>query len=180
MTRLRDRIAGFLRLVVLYFSPIGARTWNDIQTIIRGQFPDVPQIPPRQLAEWLAGAGPTNDLTIIDARGAEEYALSHLPHAIHAPSVTAVQQQVPRRNARIVTYCAVGYRSSALAEKLRRAGYTNVHNLEGAIFAWANEGRPLNRGEIELHPPRVHAFDSKWGQLLKPELRATSAGNPTE
>lgn len=177
MTRLRDRIASFLRLVVLYFSPVSTRTWSDIQSIIRGQFPEVPQIPPRQLAEWLAGAGPTNDLTIIDARDAEEYALSHLPHAIHAPSVSAVQHLVPNHNAPIVTYCAVGYRSSALAEKLRRAGYTNVHNLEGAIFAWANEGRPLHRGEVELHPPQVHAFDSKWGQLLKPELRARPAGN---
>jgi hypothetical protein len=33
----------------------------------------------------------------------------------------------------VVAYCAVGWRSSALAEKLKAQGYTNVGNLEGLI-----------------------------------------------
>jgi hypothetical protein len=70
----------------------------------------------------------------------------------------------------IVAYCAVGWRSSALAERLKAQGYTNVSNLEGSIFAWANEGRPVYQGEQPA--ARVHPVSEKWGRLLKEELRA--------
>ena len=53
------------------------------------------------------------------------------------------------KDAPIVTYCSVGYRSGKMAERLQAAGYTNVRNLEGSIFKWANEHRPLVRGESE-------------------------------
>ena len=46
-----------------------------------------------------------------------------------------------------MTYCAVGYRSAEMATQLRAAGFTNVRNLEGSIFQWANEHRPLVHGE---------------------------------
>lgn len=43
-------------------------------------------------------------------------------------------------------------------------------NLEGSIFAWANEGRPLvdDKGLAT----KVHPYDAKWGELLKPALRS--------
>jgi 3-mercaptopyruvate sulfurtransferase SseA len=66
----------------------------------------------------------------------------------------------------------VGYRSSELATRLQRAGQTNVTNLEGSIFQWANEGRAL---EASGKPAtRVHPYNEKFGRLLKPELRASS------
>jgi len=88
-------------------------------------------------------------------------------------SVAAVKTAVASNAQPIVVYCSVGYRSSALAEKLARAGMTNVFNLEGSIFAWANEGRPVYRGDTLLNPAQVHPFNTKWGQLLRPELRAS-------
>lgn len=39
----------------------------------------------------------------------------------------------------IVVYCSVSYRSSILARRLQDMGFTNVYNLEGSIFKWANE-----------------------------------------
>ena len=70
----------------------------------------------------------------------------------------------------VVVYCSVGYRSSQLARRLQRAGFTNVMNLEGSIFAWANEGRPLvaNGHSATL----VHPYNRKFGRMLKPSLRA--------
>ena len=58
-------------------------------------------------------------------------------------------------NRRIVVYCSVGYRSSELAEFLMKTGFTEVYNLEGSIFRWANEGRPVYRAEERVrvvHP----------------------------
>lgn len=65
----------------------------------------------------------------------------------------------------IVVYCSVGYRSSILARKLQDKGFTNVYNLEGSIFKWANEGRPLVQGKVTVH--KVHPYNAHWGHLLE-------------
>ena len=62
------------------------------------------------------------------------------------------------------------YRSSRLAERLRQAGCTNVFNLDGSIFQWANEGRPLERDGRPVN--EVHPYNKTFGQLLRPEHRA--------
>jgi 3-mercaptopyruvate sulfurtransferase SseA len=69
-----------------------------------------------------------------------------------------------------VTYCSVGYRSGAFAKKLQTTGYTNVKNMSGSIFRWANEGRPVERDDHRVE--KVHPYNSVWGKLLKPQLRA--------
>jgi hypothetical protein len=69
-----------------------------------------------------------------------------------------------------VTYCSVGYRSGAFAQKLQDAGYTHVQNMGGSIFEWANEGYSI---EHDGHrADKVHPYNSVWGKLLKPGLRA--------
>jgi Rhodanese-related sulfurtransferase len=68
----------------------------------------------------------------------------------------------------IVTYCAVGYRSGEIADRLRAAGFKNVRNLEGSIFQWANEHRPLVRDKE--HVTQVHPYNSFWGRLLSDEV----------
>ena len=44
-------------------------------------------------------------------------------------------------------------------------GCTKVYNLEGSIFKWANEGRPLVQGQTTAH--KVHPHDTRWGNLLE-------------
>ena len=68
----------------------------------------------------------------------------------------------------MIVYCSVGYRSSALAEKLQRAGFTNVANLEGSLFQWANENRPLHRGTNTVR--EVHGYSRKWSGLLQADV----------
>jgi 3-mercaptopyruvate sulfurtransferase SseA len=67
-------------------------------------------------------------------------------------------------------YCSVGYRSARIVERLRAAGHSDVRNLRGSIFQWANEGRPVVRGDSTVH--KVHPFDATWGRLLNADLRA--------
>lgn len=174
--RLKDRIAAFVGLAMLYFSPVSAQTWERIQPTIRSRFPDVRQIPTRTLAEWMtnSAAGPTPGLTLVDVREPAEFSVSHLRGARNCRSVAEIEKLVKDKASRVVVYCSVGYRSSSMAAKLQRSGFTNVFNLEGSIFAWANEGRPVFRGGAELRPARVHPYDRKWGQLLKEELRFES------
>lgn len=73
-------------------------------------------------------------------------------------------------------YCSVGYRSAGVTQRLREAGFTNVSNLQGSIFRWANEGRPVYRDRRRVQA--VHPFDARWGQLLTDSLHAYEARRP--
>lgn len=141
---------------------------HDIKQTVRTKFPGVKQLATNDLAAWLQDATREQPL-LLDARTPEEFAVSQLRGARHGEQIAAALKDYPKDKP-IVTYCAVGYRSSALAEKLQQQGFTNVVNLEGSIFQWANEGRPIYKGEQVVQ--QVHPFDAKWGQMLKPEVRA--------
>lgn len=108
---------------------------------------------------------------LLDARQPEEYAVSHLPGAVRIdPTSTSFSDlDSLSRDRSIVVYCSVGYRSALVTKRLREKGY-NASNLRGSIFRWANEGRPVVRGDSTVR--EVHPYDSTWGDLLRPDLRA--------
>ena len=142
--------------------------WSAVRALIAEQFPDVPSVTTAELAASLA-ADPAG-VVILDARAAREFAVSHLPGAHHvgADADTAGRLAAAVPGARVVVYCSVGYRSAALVERLRERGHTNAVNLEGSIFRWAREGRPVYRGEARVQ--QVHPYDDNWGALLPRSL----------
>ncbi|HEV3410332.1 MAG TPA: rhodanese-like domain-containing protein [Chthoniobacterales bacterium] len=143
--------------------------WALVNAKIRNDFPEVPRITTTQLADWLQNTARPAPL-LLDVRRRTEYAVSHLADAQHVePDAPASIVHEPKERP-IVTYCSVGYRSSSFAQKLRAAGYANVRNLEGSIFRWANEGRPVFRGDERVE--QVHPYDRTWGFLLKKKYRA--------
>jgi rhodanese-related sulfurtransferase len=143
--------------------------WSLVNAKIRHEFPDVKRISTTELAAWLSDHGRPAPL-LLDVRTQAEYDVSHLPNAEQVePDAPASAVDAPKDRA-IVTYCSVGYRSAAFAQKLRVAGFSNVVNLEGSIFAWANEGRPIFRGETQVE--KVHPYNRTWGLLLRKEHRA--------
>lgn len=146
-------------------------SWSLTLKAIRARFPTVSQISPDTLQSWLDKSPQRENLLLFDAREPEEYAVSHLQGTQPAPSkdeVLKALQGVPVDQP-IVLYCSVGYRSSELAQFLMKKGYTEIYNLEGSIFAWANEGRPVYRGKERVQV--VHPYDKIWGRLLKKSLR---------
>lgn len=144
--------------------------WSAAEKMIDARFTDVRHISTDSLQALLADS--TRQVLLLDTRETDEYRVSHLAGAVHVdPKETAFDfLATADRDIPIVTYCSIGYRSSAVAERLTAAGFTNVTNLRGSIFRWANEGRPVVR---DGEPVRdVHPFDRVWSQLLQPELRA--------
>lgn len=130
---------------------------------IRARFPDVRQLSTAQLAEWLNDSRRAPPV-LLDARTEDEFNVSHLPNGVREMPPGALAAGRP-----VVAYCSIGWRSSAAARELSRAGFTNVFNLEGSIFAWAGEGRPL---ESQGKPARkVHPYDRQWEALLPAALR---------
>ncbi|WP_044151275.1 rhodanese-like domain-containing protein [Leptolyngbya iicbica] len=143
-------------------TPLRHFAWTVVKRLIRQKFPTVERISTAELASWLASDLPPP--LLIDARQAEEYAVSHLPGAHHWPTLAAVQQAAVSADAAIVVYCSVGYRSARLAQQLQAAGYTHVMNLEGSIFEWHNQGQPL---VVDGKPTQaVHPYNRTWGLLL--------------
>ena len=148
-----------------------AMFWSMTLKMIRARFPTVARVSTDTLQSWLDESPQRENLLLFDVRESEEYAVSHLQGARPAPSkdeALKALQGVPS-DQRIVLYCSVGYRSSELAQFLMKKGYTEVYNLEGSIFAWANEGRPVYRGNERVKV--VHPYDRIWGSLLKKSLR---------
>jgi len=141
--------------------------------LVRLRFPRVPRTTVEALRERLA-AGPGGPL-LLDARTADEYAVSHLAGADHTPepegartAIARARQADPARD--VIVYCSIGWRSAALVDRLARDGVPNVANLEGSLFAWASRGLPLE--DHEGPTLCVHPYDALWGLLLDPDLRA--------
>jgi len=144
----------------------GAQTLDSVIQSVRKRFPSVQQLATDELAGWLADSKRLAP-SLVDARSAGEFSVSHLRDAANLTTVSEVESLVsPSRP--VVVYCSVGYRSSALAQKLQKAGFANVYNLEGSIFKWANEGHPVFRGTREVE--EVHAYNATWGKLLDQRL----------
>ena len=141
----------------LAWAPI---SWRVVKARIAKEFPNVKSISTAELAK--AEPKPV----LLDVRTAAEFDVSHLSGARHVDPDAAASKVALPKNAPIVTYCAVGYRSAKFAQRLQEAGFTNVRNLEGSIFQWANEGRPVEPGT------KVHPYNKKWGVLLDAERRA--------
>lgn len=139
-------------------------------SVVRDRFPDVNQISVENLKQWLRDDSRARPV-VIDARSSEENSLSHLPAAIHLdPGSTPdeiLQALDPGRD--YVVYCSAGYRACRLARRMRAAGIPNVSNLEGGIFAWANAGQPLVKGEVPA--TAVHPCHPFFSRLLRPERR---------
>lgn len=103
----------------------------------------------------------------LDAREPEEYAVSHIPEArlvgyddFDLSALEGVEKDTP-----IVIYCSIGYRSEVVGEKLQKAGYTNINNLYGSIFEWANQGKPLIDPERKA-THKIHTYNKRWSKWV--------------
>ena len=151
--------------------------WRAVDRMIAQSHGTVPTISTDVLAARLNQPQGERPL-LLDARAPEEYATSHISGALHydpeRPN-TALLDTVSTDQT-IAVYCSVGYRSAGVVNALREQGYTDVVNVEGSIFQWANEGRPVVHAGKRVG--RVHPYDAVWGQLLADSLRATDAPAP--
>jgi rhodanese-related sulfurtransferase len=139
--------------------------WSNVFTRIENQWPRVPQLRADDLARQLklpAAGRPA----LIDVRSRDEFAVSHLPGAVRAQSsreIKTVVRDIPATRP-LVLYCSVGIRSSEAAQALLDSGRTNVFNLQGSIFQWANEGRVVVSNGTPVTV--VHPYNARWGRLL--------------
>ena len=104
---------------------------------------------------------------ILDAREIGEYKVSHIEGAKYIgydepdySVVEGISKETP-----IVIYCSIGVRSEKIGEQLEELGFTDVQNLYGSIFEWANKGYELvdNAGYSTV---KVHGYNWVWGRWM--------------
>ncbi len=106
----------------------------------------IPQIEPRQLAEWLTSLP---DLVVLDVREAEELRYAHIDHpfVIFLPLSKLANGDTQAlagigQDRTVVVMCHVGVRSGMVASWLRYNGFLKVYNLTGGIDGYAREVDP--------------------------------------
>ncbi len=144
--------------------------FDAIRRLTDRKFPDGRWVTVAELDRWRADPSRPQPV-LLDARTEDEYAVSHLQGAVridpYRPSLRPLRG-FPKDTA-IVLYSSVGYRGARVADFLARQGYTQVFNLEGGQFRWANAGRPVFRQDRPT--TEVHPYNQTWGLLLESEYR---------
>jgi len=104
---------------------------------------------------------------ILDTREQEEYNTSHIANAKYVGynhfDINLLSQV--DKNKPIIVYCSVGYRSEKIGEKLQKAGFTEVYNLYGSIFEWANQGMELE-DSTQQSTTKIHTYNKKWSKWV--------------
>jgi len=166
-------IAGLLAISAIYVRPAYAEQnamLGAVEAKIRASYASIPHM---TSAEYEALEASGEPIVLLDARSKEEFAVSHLPGARYVdPGIwkwsfrNAYASDL--KGKKVVIYCAVGARSSNLASRIRdiakEAGATGIYNLEGGIFRWHNEGRPLvgPKGKTD----EIHPYDETNSRLI--------------
>jgi len=112
---------------------------------------------------------------ILDTRSQEEFEVSHIPGARflgYRNLQESTLNDIPK-DASIVLYCSVGYRSEKIGNRLRDRGYSNVYNLYGSIFEWVNNGYPLVNLKGNT-TNTIHTYNRNWSQWVnQPNVKKT-------
>ncbi len=115
-----------------------------VRDTVHEQFPTITGLEGGKLLLWLENKG-AQPPVILDVRTRAEFDASHLPGALHtAPSATpALLGYDGKYDTPFVICCTVGFDSSSYALGFTQRGFKRVQILEGGIYQWANDSRPL-------------------------------------
>ena len=154
--------------------------WQAMLALVRTTFPETQHVSTDELASAIAAQDVA--VLLLDVRRREEYEVSHLEGAVWvgedgehpelAAMVSAFAEEHEPARTLVACYCSVGYRSSRLARRLASELGLRAVNVEGSLFRWVNEGRPVFRGSERLDPALAHPYNSVFGKLLHADKRS--------
>ena len=131
---------------------------------------------PRRIAEMIAdyrglypGANGVDAATVqaaldaghtvlVDVRPDRERSVSTIPGAIGKDEFERRAEEL--RGSEVITYCTIGHRSAAYAQKLAEDGWS-ARNFDGSLLAWTWAGGELVDATGEP-TKRVHVYGARW------------------
>ncbi|MBV5345311.1 MAG: sulfurtransferase [Rhodoferax sp.] len=89
---------------------------------------------------------------LVDVREADEYAISHIPGAMHASRGLlefkfSANPALQSRDLHVVIYCKTSGRAALAAAALQDMGYLNVKSVAGGFDAWVAAGKAVAKPE---------------------------------
>jgi len=127
-----------------------------------------------------------DDVVIFDIREADEYAVSHMEGAVLIspnlpPDSFLTQYAQMTKGKTVLFYCSVGQRSSTLAHKVQTdltlSGSGPVYNLEGGLFKWHNDKRPLVTADGK-QTDHIHPYNAFWGRMVNQKDKTRYKADP--
>lgn len=107
------------------------------------------------------------EFVLLDAREKEEFDISRITGARYIgykkPDFAAVSDV--DKDAPVLIYCSIGYRSEKIGKKLKKQGFTNVYNLYGSIFEWVNQGKSIVDSD-GVKTKSIHTYNKKWSKWM--------------
>jgi len=152
-------------LIILFIGFTASAQKTLDQTLKKYNKNNVPYISATELRMLQA----QENVIIIDSREQKEFDVSHISSAIFVGydhfSMEEFSETIPEKDTPIVVYCTLGIRSEITADKLVKAGYTNVRNLYGGICEWKNKDfKVIDSTNTETQ--NVHTFNKQWSKWL--------------
>lgn len=86
---------------------------------------------------------------VLDVREDAEFASGHITDARHIPLAKLaerIKELEKFKDKPILVNCQGGIRSLKACDILRKQGFTNLHNLQGGLNAWAATKLPVVKG----------------------------------
>lgn len=164
---------------------------------IKKRFSEVPNTSPSEVQKIIddASVDDKRRFLIFDVREEKEFNISHISQANFIDEKLPSQEKVDKvadiikdklgdyrptleQPVNIFIYCSIGYRSSALVSSIFKSSRfeelsqynLKFYNVEGGLFQWANERRPLvNHAQVKTDV--VHPYNALWGRLLQKKHR---------
>lgn len=136
---------------------------ENYRKIIERKYDEFPTIKPSESEVKI-----NTDVYFLDTREQNEFKVSHLPNAIHIGynNLDWAKINTIDKDAEIIVYCSIGVRSQDIGKQLKEKGFSNVKNLYGGIFLWANQARAMEDIN-KKSTTKVHGYNKHWGRWIK-------------
>lgn len=88
---------------------------------------------------------------VLDVRDDTEFATGHIADALHIPVAdleARLDELKKYKTKSILVNCQRGVRGGKACEILRKAEFTQVHNLQGGLDAWVGAKLPIVTGSV--------------------------------
>ena len=108
-----------------------------------------------------------DNVYFLDTRKIQEFNISHIESALHVGYENFKMKSVKSipKDAEIIVYCSIGARSQDIGKRLKKVGYSNVRNLYGGLFHWANNKYPMVNA-LGRNTSTIHGFSKEWGKWI--------------
>jgi len=104
-------------------------------------------LPQMSIPELAAAIEDRPAIDVLDVRSDGEWDAEHIEGAVHIHGGFVAERidEIPRNGRPLAVVCGSGYRSTAVASVLKRAGFENVRNVPGGMQGWRSARLPVVR-----------------------------------